>query len=399
MRFALILALGVCALSGCFLGFSQEISTFEPEFILGTNDFGLKLLQTTWEKEGGNVFVSPASLEICLAMIAHGAKGETQREIYETLGISGLSGRVDEENRKLVESLNVTTFGITLKTANSLWAEKDMPFYEEYLKAIKDLYYAEGYSVDLTNPGILSRINDWVRAKTQGTIERILDSLPANAILVLLNATYFKGKWETAFDPARTEDLPFFTPQGPRNVPTMRQEGKFLYLETSTFQAIRLPYAGKTFSMYIFLPKERDGLETLLGTLSAQALNAYFEAMQEKRGEVFLPRLRVTFEKTMNDTLQELGIRRAFDPYGADFSGMLLLSPAYNAYLSEVRHKTFLEVNEEGTEAAGVTSGVIAITAISLDRFTMRIDHPFFLCIRDARTGVLLFAGVIENPI
>lgn len=398
MRFALTFALFALAFSGCFFGFSQEVATLDSGFTLGMNDFGLRLLRTTWEKEGGNVFISPASLELCLAMIAHGARGETQREIYDALGVSGLGERVDEENRKLVASLNLATSGITLKTANSLWAKEGMPFYEAYLRAIKDLYRAEGYTVDLADPATLSRINDWVRTKTQGTIDRILDTLPANAILVLLNATYFKGTWEKAFDPERTQNLPFTTPQGVKNVPTMWQQGKFLYLENEAFQAVRLPYTGKLLSMYIFLPKEYDGLWGLLETLDAQSLGSFIGAMEEKEGEIFLPRLRVTFEKTMNDVLGELGIQRAFDPYGADFSGMLPVSPEYNAYLSEVRHKTFLEVNEEGTEAAGVTSGVIAITAIPFDRFTMRVDHPFFLCIRDERTGALLFAGAIENP-
>lgn len=399
MRLFLTFTLFALAFSGCFLGFSQEIATLDSSFTLGINDFGLRLLRTTWQKEGGNVFVSPASLEICLAMIAHGARGETQREIYDALGVSDLSGGVDEEHRKLVASLNLAIPGITLKTANSLWAKEDMPFYEAYLRAIEDFYQAEGYAVNLTDPATLSRINDWVRTKTQGTIDRILDTLPANAILVLLNATYFKGTWEKAFDPKCTQDLPFTTPQGVRNVPTMWQQGKFLYLENEAFQAVRLPYTGKLLSMYIFLPREHNGLQGLLEALNAQNLSSFISAMEEKEGEIFLPRLRVTFEKTMNDVLRELGIQRAFDPYGADFSGMLPVSPAYNAYLSEVRHKTFLEVNEEGTEASGVTAGVIAITAISFDRFTMRVDHPFFLCIRDERTGVLLFAGAIENPV
>lgn len=399
MRLALILALLAFTFSGCFFGFSQEIATLDTGFILGMHDFGLKLLRTIWQREGGNVFLSPASLEICLAMIAHGARGETQKEIYDALGVSGLGEGVDRENQKLVASLNLAIPGTALKTANSLWAKEDMPFYEAYLRAIQDLYQAEGYTVDLANPATLSRINDWVRTKTQGTVDRILDTLPANAILVLLNATYFKGTWETAFDPERTQDLPFATPQGVKNVPTMWQQGKFLYLETETFQAVRLPYTQKLLSMYIFLPKERDGLWELLATLDAKSLSTFISTMREKEGEIFLPRLRVTFEKTMNDVLGELGIVRAFDPYGADLSGMLPVSPAYNAYLSEVRHKTFLEVNEEGTEAAGVSSGVIAITAIPLDRFTMRVDHPFFLCIRDERTGALLFAGAIENPV
>ncbi|MCS7241084.1 MAG: serpin family protein [Candidatus Caldatribacterium sp.] len=385
--------------SGYFLGFSQEIPAIDPNFVLGTNDFGLRLLRTVWQQERGNAFVSPVSLATCLAMVAHGAKGATQEEIYRTLGVLALRERVDEESRKLIASLDFLSSGITLKMANSLWVEKNAPFFETYLTAIEDFYQAEGYTVDLTDPATLPRINDWVRTKTQGTIERILDSLPENAVLVLLNATYFKGQWAKAFDPEHTENLPFTTLQGSKDVPTMWQRGEFAYLETDTFQAVRLPYTQEALSMYIFLPKERDGLSALLEALDAQGLASFIDAMQEERGEVFLPRLQVSFEKTMNDVLRELGMVRVFDPYGADLSGMLPVSPAYNAYLSEVRHKTFLEVNEEGTEAAGVTSGIIAITAMYPDRFIMRIDHPFFLCIRDERTGVLLFVGAIENPI
>lgn len=397
MRFVFLLLLCALVSSGCFPGFSQDTASLSPDFVLGLNDFGLRLLQETWKNGGGNVFLSPASLEICLAMVAHGARGGTQGEILRTLGVSQ-GTYLDEENQKLVASLSSPHPGITLEVANSLWAHRGMPFNEEYLKVLKDRYQAEGYVEDLTDPETLSRINDWVWTKTHGTIERILEHLPANAILVLLNAIYFKGKWEMPFDPEETENLPFRTPQGTVYVPTMRQGGAFEYLETDEFQAVRLPYVGEGFSMYIFLPKEGYSLEDLTETLNARSLEGFIAAMHRKRGEIFLPRLRVTFEKTMNDLLQELGIREVFDPERADLGGMLPITPGGNAYLSEVRHKTFLEVNEEGTEASGATAGVIAITGFLVDRFVMRVDHPFFVCIRDDGTGVLLFAGVIEHP-
>lgn len=397
MRFALFVLLSSFVISGCLSGFSQDISPLSSDFVTKVNDFGLRLLRVTWEKNGGNVFLSPTSLEICLSMIAHGARGRTQEEILRALGTVG-GVNLNEENRKLITSLNRPHPHITLEVAQSLWAHEGVPFYEEYLKALKDWYQAEGYTADLANPETLARINDWVRRKTHGTIERILERLPEDAILVLLSAIFFKGKWEIPFNPEHTENLPFRTPQGVEHVPTMWQEGKFRYLETDTFQAIRLPYAGGNFSMYIFLPKEGYSPGDLLESLNARSLEDSIAAMQEKQGEIFLPRLQVTFEKTMNDLLQELGIREAFDPARADFGGILPVSPAQNAYLSEVRHKASLEVNEEGTTASGATAGVIGITGIFLDHFVMRVDHPFVLGIRDEERGTLLFSGVIENP-
>ena len=394
----------VVVVSGCLGG--SLLATGTPSssqtFTEGVNDFGLRLVKALWEQEGGNVFLSPTSIALCLSMVAHGARGETQREMYEALGLAALAPEeVKRQSARLVETLNTASSDVTLYTANALWAREGIPFYQTYLEDLKTYYRAEAETIDFTDPATIPRINQWVREKTRGTIPTILDRLPENAILVLLNATYFKGKWETAFDPAHTQDLPFFPENGtPKDLPTMWQEGSFLYLETEDFQAVKLPYADDRFSMYLFLPRREDGLGAFLGKLSESALKDWIAAMEKRQGEISLPRFQVTFEQVLNDILIALGMENVFNPSRADLSGMLPVSPSANAYLSEVKHKSFLEVNEEGTEASAVTSGIIAITAVPLpgERFIMRVDHPFFLIIRDERDGSVLFAGAIENP-
>ncbi|MCD6155465.1 MAG: serpin family protein [Candidatus Atribacteria bacterium] len=251
--------------------------------------------------------------------------------------------------------------------------------------------------MDFANPQTVALINQWVREKTYGKISKILDQLSDWDVLVLLNAVYFKGKWEYTFDATNTQPLPFYSSQGTQDIPTMWQKGSFDYFENQTLQAIRLPYADERFSMYIFLPRAQEGLQELLTALTADSLINWIQSMEEREGEIYLPRFRLSFERSLNATLQNLGMRLAFDPQNADFGAMLPIPP--NVFLSEVKHKSILEVNEEGTTAAAVTSVIVGITAIlPEERFVMRVDHPFLLLIRDEESGLFLFLGAVENP-
>lgn len=388
-----------CSLENPFS--SLGAASVDPLLVRGVNGFGLCLLRDLRRGQGGNVFLSPVSVELALSMAASGARGETQREMYTALGFGSLSREeVNTGNLALLQALKISGSGVTLSLANSLWAREGVGFFPEYLEMVRRFYEAEARIVDFANPQTISLINQWVREKTQGAIKDIINRLPDNAILVLLNATYFKGKWKTSFDLARTQSLPFFFGGGgQKEVPMMWQEGSFRYLETESLQVVRLPYARERFGMYVFLPKEREGVDALLEGLDVSALEGYIAALTEKEGEVYLPRFRVTFEKVLNENLKALGMEKAFDLERADFGDMLPVSPEANAYISEVKHKSLLEVNEEGTVAAGVTSVIIGLTAVSPEyRFVMRVDHPFLVGIRDEETGVFLFLGVVADP-
>ncbi len=395
----LVFLLVGCSFGGSFS--SLGAASVDPSFSRGVNDFGLRLLKGLRQRDEKNVFLSPVSIELALSMAANGARGETQREMHTALGFGTfVREEVNANNLALLRALRVSGSGVTLSLANSLWAREGIDFFPEYIEAVRHFYGAEVKTVNFANPQTISLINQWVREKTQGAIKDIINRLPDNAILALLNATYFKGKWTTSFDPARTQVLPFFLEGGgQKEIPMMWREGSFPYLETESLQVIRLPYTQERFGMYIFLPKEQEDMGAFLEGLSVETLENYITALTEKEGEVYLPRFRVTFERTLNEDLQALGMERAFDPEGADFGDMLSVSLDANAYISEVKHKVLLEVNEEGTVAAGATSVTISITAVLPEyRFVMRVDHPFFIGIRDEETGVLLFLGVVGNP-
>lgn len=398
--FPMTLFLLVFFASGCLIGgtLPSGSASLDPGFAQNINTFAIELLKALWEEQEENLFISPASIELALSMAANGARGATQLEMLESLEFAPLEmNAVNQHNANLVKALNLRNGKVTLSLANSLWTREGVPFYEDYLQTVQQFYQAEAHQVDFANPQTVALINQWVREKTYGKISEILDRLSDWDVLVLLNAVYFKGKWEYTFDPANTQSLPFYSSQGTQEIPTMWQKGSFDYFENQTLQAIRLPYADERFSMYIFLPRAQEGLQELLATLTANSLINWIQSMEEREGEIYLPRFRLSFERSLNTTLQNLGMRLAFDPQNADFGAMFPIPP--NAFLSEVKHKSILEVNEEGTTAAAVTSVIVGITAILPEEpFVMRVDHPFLLLIRDEESGLFLFLGAVENP-
>ncbi|MGC8777912.1 MAG: serpin family protein [Candidatus Caldatribacteriaceae bacterium] len=406
MRKFLIVSLSVvfvaffCA--GCAVNVpssSSQVLAVKEGTARGINDFGLSLLRELWEVKEQNLFLSPPGIEMALSAAALGARGKTQEEMLAVLGLSGMSiTEIAEENSSLSRMLNMANAKVEVRTAHSLWARAGIPFYEDFLSQVRQYYQATVESVDFADPGTLSRINQWVKQATHAKIDQILSRIPQNAILILLNAIYFKGKWLYTFDPQNTQSLPFYPLSGgSKNLPTMWQKGKFRYTENGTLQAIQLPYGDTRFSMYIVLPKVPSGIGDLLRSLDTESLKNLIDTMAERKGEVYLPRFRITFEETLNEVLKSLGMREAFDPDNADFSGMLPIPPV--AFVSEVKHKSVLEVNEEGTEAAAATSVTISLTAaLPEEPFLMRVDHPFLLAIRDERSGLFLFIGVVTDP-
>lgn len=389
-----VLTLG-CVLEGPF---SSSVSAVNEQMVRGINDFGVSLLKELWEEKKENIFLSPVGVEMCFAMVLRGAGGNTQREIQEVLGLSGMTEEeIHRGNQNLLRTLNRTGAKVEVHCANSLWGREGIPFYQDFLEDARRFYQAEVQVVDFGNPETIAQINQWVGRETNHRIDRILDRLSPDAILVLLNAIYFKGKWQYPFDPQQTKPLPFYSLEGEEELPTMWQEGKFFYFEDESLQMIRLPYGDTNFSAYILLPRTSSGIEELVPLLSAGYLEGLIERMEERQGEIYLPRFQITFERTLNQVLQELGIRDAFSKTNADFGRMLPVPPV--AFVSEAKHKSYLEVNEEGTEAAAVTSVTIALTgAMPPEKFVMRVDHPFLILIRDERNGLFLFVGVVENP-
>ena len=373
----------------------------DSRLVAGNERFGFKLFaEVTKQDAGKNVFISPASVGLALAMTYNGAEGETKQAMSRSLEAQGMS--LDELNRayaQLKAALESPDPKVQLNIANSLWAKKSITFKPDFIQRDKQFYDAEVTSLDFNDPAAAATINSWVADKTKGKIDKIVDQIDAQSILFLINAIYFKGKWTLEFDKAKTKEDTFTTGSGhQKRHPLMQQSGKYNYYEDKTFQAVSLPYGGGRVSMYVFLPKTGTSLDDFQKNLTASNWDAWMKEFVQTQGDISVPRFRVEYEIGLNEALKALGMGIAFDPARANFTGMVQTSE--NAFISRVKHKTFAEVNEEGTEAAAVTSVEMRVTSAMRPpkTFRMIIDHPFFFAIRDNKTGTMLFMGSIVDP-
>ena len=266
------------------------------------------------------------------------------------------------------------------------------------MKANARDYDARLAELDFGRPEAVETINRWVRDRTRGRIEDIISRLSPDDVLVLLNAVYFKGAWTDAFEPGLTAEREFTSAAGKvQRGPMMAKDGEFRYGETDGVQVVRLPYGEGDIAMYILLPA-RDG-DGLGGLVASGELESRFGGLRKMKGEVVLPRFKVEYARRLNDPLKRLGMAPAFDPMRADFRGMVVPGAQFSLFISEVMHKSFVEVNEEGTEAAAATSVTVTLTSMPVqeERFRMVCDRPFIYLIRDDRTGALLFLGALNE--
>jgi serpin B len=307
----------------------------------------------------------------------------------------------DELNRayaQLRKALESADPKVELDIANSLWARKGIVFNPDFIARDKEFYGAEVTALDFGDPGSAATINSWVADKTKGKITNIVDRIDAQSILFLINAIYFKGKWSIEFDKAKTTNDNFTTGAAQqKRVPMMHQSGKYNYYEGKNFQAVSLPYGDGRASMYIFLPAAGSNLDDFEKNLTAANWESWMKQFAKTQGSIAVPRFKVEYEVGLNDALKALGMGIAFDPDRADFTG--IVEGSARAYISRVKHKTFAEVNEEGTEAAAATSIEMRVTSARIEKtFQMVVDRPFFCAIRDNKTGTVLFVGAITDP-
>jgi len=362
--------------------------------------FGFKVFEQLAKSDAGkNIFVSPSSVAFTLAMIYNGASGETQQGMATALELQGMSlPEINQANAALRTMLASADPKVQLNIANSLWARKGLVFKPEFIKRNQEFYAAEISDLDFAAPNAPQTINNWVNQKTNSKITKIVDQIPSDAVLYLLNAIYFKGNWATPFDKTKTKDGPFTLLSGAKKkLPLMSQNGRFRYFENEKFQAISLPYGAGRMSMYVFLPAKNSSLKNFQAELNATNFENWTSELSSTEGNIALPRFKLEYEITLNNTLKALGMETAFDSQRANFNEMCAKSSGPNLFIGEVKHKTFVEVNEEGTEAAAVTSGGMHLTSFA-PPFTMTVDRPFFCAIRDNQTGTLLFMGAIVAP-
>jgi serpin B len=373
----------------------------DPRLVTAYTGFGLKLFHSVArDAPEENLFLAPTSVAFALAMTYNGAAGETRAAMQRVLQVEGLSlEEVNRANAAWRASLASPDPKVELSVANSLWARQGVPFRQDFLQRNQEFYGARAAALDFAAPTASRTINDWVREGTRGRITEIVpDRIDPRTVMYLINAIYFKGSWSDPFDPKLTRAAPFTLPGGgTRQVQMMSRDGSYRLLDGEGFRALALPYGSGRLAMYLFLPDEGASLADLYRRLTPAEWEGWMQGFREQRVLLSLPRFRLEYELALVETLKGLGMEVAFDPQRADFEGMLPREylRANNAYISDVKHKTFVEVNELGTEAAGATSVEIGVVSLP-PQFV--VDRPFFVAIRDDRTGTVLFMGQIVDP-
>jgi serpin B len=334
-------------------------------------------------------------------MTYNGAAGKTAVEMADALEFDELGrAEINDSFGLLMADLGGEIEEVRLDIANSLWARDGLEFEKPFIERAKRHYGAEVRILDFGSPRAKGIINEWVSDKTEGMIDELIDVIPEDAILYLINAIYFKGQWANEFDPALTREDDFYIYADQiKKVDMMRRSDKFDYFECEDFQAVSLPYGDGRISMLLFLPAGDTGLEEFHSGLDADSWERWMGSFGRRRGTVALPRFKARFKTTLNGPLAQLGMARAFDPDGAEFSEMIEV-PSENVSISRVLHEAMVEVNEEGTEAAAATAVEMKLTSARMEEepFVMICDRPFFLAIRDGETGVILFLGSIVDP-
>ena len=374
---------------------TNDTNSDVSKMVAANNDLGFYLLSQLLEQDvGKNVFLSSFSIAIALAMMYNGAEGKTKQAMAEVLGLTGLGFQeVNEANAAFMSMQDGLDPKVQLAIANSIWARNGIELSPDFIQRIRDYYSGEVANLDFREPGAADIINKWVASKTNEKIRELVTSDGIrSAILILINAIYFKGMWTSQFDEEKTEERAFTLLDGSRKQhPMMSQSGHYAYYENEVFQAVSLPYGERRISMYVFLPKPTVSIDEFLKTLTIENWQQWMSRFHEMEGNVVLPRFKVEYGA---DLLPNLVARGGQEFAGEDFLGM----GGGPLVISKVIHKTFVEVNEEGTEAAAATAVVMVMGIGLVRRFSMIIDRPFFCAVRDNETGTLLFMGFVLDP-
>ena len=373
----------------------------EETVVAAVNGFGFRVFsELTRGTAGQNVFFSPCSVATGMTMAYNGAAGHTQATMAQSLGVDGIPlADVNTAYERIQAHLAATHPRIRVANAHGLWVDDQARLVPDFAQRMDDSYSAQAKALDLQAPGAAGQINGWVKAKTKGRIDHVLNGLGSLDRLVLVDALTFHGKWTHQFETSKTRHAPFHRLDGSeKTVPMMSQKATvgFLRSPDGTFTAGRLPYGDGSMAMYVFVPLATDGLPAFLEALTPERWEGWIGEFHEQEIRIALPRFRAEYAGTLNDPLIAVGMGEAFDrdpAHPADFSAMA--ETAAGLSIGGVLHKAQLEVDEAGTRAEAVTVVIMRTRGRSTG---LCADRPFFCAIRDERTGLILFAGAIYDP-
>ena len=378
-----------------------NLTADETELVKSSQTFGIKLFQEidrTDERE--NIFISPLSVSMAFGMLLNGADNATYDSIRNVLGFENLTNEeINKAYKHLIGLLESIDEQVLFEIANSIWYHNSFSVETTFLNTNIEYFNAEISALNFADPASLDIINGWVSEKTHEKIKTIIDEISSDEIMYLINAIYFKGTWKYEFDKDNTRDDSFFFPNGGNGFyKMMTMQARLNYYEDDDLQIVELPYGNEHYSMLVFLPSKVDGLDDFIQSLDENQWQSYINQLEPDSVVVELPKFKVEYKLQMNDVLINMGMHNAFLPGLADFSR---INPTAELAISRVIHKTFVQVDEEGTEAAAVTAIGIYATSIENDENNVRYfyaNHPFLYAIREKDSGAILFMGRMDRP-
>lgn len=365
-----------------------------------SNDFGFQVLEKLAGSED-NLFISPVSLYMALSMVYPSTVNETKSEMETLLQLEDITlDEMKEANAELFDKLqDRKSDDIALQIANSLWLDDKFQLKEDYAGTIEKDFNGEITTIDATDDASVDEMNEWVRNKTEDKITEVVEApLSDDFVAMLFNVIYFNGKWMNPFDEANTKkDTYYGANDEEKEVDFMQLQADLDYVETDQYEGIRLPYGEDgDISMYAFMPNHSHDIGAIHEAFVDEGMDVLLESMEEQKGIVTLPKFEIEYEQSLNDVLQELGMKRAFDQQNAQLSNMVREDEAL--HISEVKHMTYLDINEAGTEAAAATNVGIETTSANIEEpFEITFDHPFVMLIVDETTNTVLFIGDIYD--
>jgi len=373
-----------------------RLTTDQKQLVNSSNIFGFNIFKEVAKNTQGdtNVFISPLSISLALTMLYNGSASITKDELRSGLGYEGLTDeQVNIANRDLIKALIEADPKVNMQIANSIWYKNDMYVKPGFIAINKD-YFKAGVFPGKFDTATKDSINNWVSYNTNQKITEILDKIPGGVVMYLINAIYFKGIWKYQFEGKNTTKLDFNV-SSEEKVTTdfMTQTGTFEYFQNDLFKAIDLPYGEGNYSMLILLPNENKTCHDILNSLNDTKWKEWNEQLLKHNVNVSIPKFKFGYFKKLNRDLIALGMSSMF--LNADLSG---ISNTDNLAVSRVLHKTFVEVNEEGTEAAAVTAVEIIKTNLP-DNLAFNANKPFIFIIKEKDTNTLLFMGILKNPL
>ncbi len=379
-----------------------QFNKAQSQVVASGNTFGIDLLKAvSGDIPDENLFISPFSVSMALGMTMNGARGETYDSMRTVLGFGSLSKQeINEAYKYIVTTLTDLDPDVTFEVANAIWIKEGFPVLAPFLKINQDYFDAQAEELNFNDPETVDYINGWVSDKTHNKIPTILDVIPSEVIMYLMNAIYFNGTWTREFNPDKTAKQPFYLQNdNEMTVDMMSLSDTLPYFETESFQAVDIPYGNGHFSMTILLPRDGIDINTLLSEMDYTAWLQWMDSFETQNGLLEIPKFSLTFKMRLNEILKMMGMGIAFNRALADFSGISqeVYDSGERLYISEVLHKTFVRVDEEGTEAAAVTSVSMGATSAP-SGFYMIINSPFLCVIRERSSNTILFAGKVMEP-